>query len=330
MSSLDFLWKLLVVTSLSSLFFFGSFSLGAIAFKGLRGKFLRRWSRITIASFLISIASFAVILMSFDQGLEWGCFNQFVKAQGSMGVTRVLGLMWSVGFVAWFGFDLYRHQRFVAVLKDQILEERSEFTLTSNQMVPLSYGVASGRVAIPLNVAQNPEQLKHVLAHEFIHVQSRDGIWNLLEMICLRLSWFNPLMGVFHRQYQLFTEMATDELAIEKYQLNPGAYAESLLALMHQPSLALPGFVSGASAEFLQMQKRLRNIGQVAETSPAKRKWALSFSMLVLWLLGVNQSWASLQIQRPLDPTEMICMQIQHEMVIEKLLQVQPESNKCE
>ncbi|QDK46469.1 hypothetical protein DOM22_15505 [Bdellovibrio sp. ZAP7] len=330
MSTLDFLWKLLVVLSLSSIFFFGSFSFCAMAFKGLRGKFLRQWSQITIAAFLLAMVSFALILMSFDQGLELGCFSQFVKSQGSMGVTRMLGLLWSVGFVAWFGLDLYRHRQFMDALKNETLEECGEFTLTSNQVVPLSYGVTVGRVSIPVNVAQNPEHLKHVLAHEFTHVQSRDGFWNLLETICLRLCWFNPLMQVFHRQYQLYTEMATDELAIERYNLNPKNYAECLLALMQQPSVVLPGFVSGASAEYLQMQARLKNIGETVSTPPAKRKWVLSLSMLLLWLLGVNQSWASLQIQKPLDPSEMVCMQIQHELVIEKLLQVQPESNKCE
>ncbi|QLY24653.1 M56 family metallopeptidase [Bdellovibrio sp. KM01] len=330
MSTLDFLWKLLVVLSLSSIFFFGSFSLGTIAFKGLRGKFLRQWSRITIAAFLLSMVSFAVILMSFDQGLELGCFSQFVKSQGSMGVTRILGLLWGAGFGVWFGHDLYRHRQFISVLKNEILEDRGGFILTSNQMAPLSYGLTRGRVSVPVYVAQNPEHLKHVLAHEFTHVQGRDGFWNLLETICLRLCWFNPLMQVFHRQYQLYTEMATDELAIERYQLNPKAYAECLLVLMREPSFVLPGFVSGASAEFLQMQARLKNIGETVSVPPAKRKWALSFSMLLLWLLGVNQSWASLQIQKPLDPSEMVCMQIQHELVIEKLLQVQPESNKCE
>lgn len=330
MSALDFLWKLLVVLSLSSIFFFGSFTLGAVAFKGLRGKFLRQWSRITIAAFLLSMVSFAVILMSFDQGLELGCFSQFVKSQGSMGVTRILGMLWSTGFVAWFGHDLYRHRQFMDVLKNETIEDSGDFTLTSNLMTPLSYGVTTGRVSIPVNVAQNPEQLKHVLAHEFTHVQSRDGFWNLLETICLRLCWFNPFMQLFHRQYKLYTEMATDELAIERFGLNPKAYAECLLALMQQPSVVLPGFVSGASAEFLQMQVRLRNIGETVRPVTAKRKWAISFSMLLLWLLGVNQSWASLQIQKPLDPSEMLCMQIQHELVIEKLLQVQPESNKCE
>jgi beta-lactamase regulating signal transducer with metallopeptidase domain len=330
MSSLDFLWKLLVVMALGSVFFFGSFSLGAMAFKGLRGKFLRQWSRVTIAVFLLSILSFAVILKSFDQGLELGCFSQFVKSQGSMGVTRILGLIWSVGFATFFGWDLYRHRRFIKALRNETLEERAEFTLTSNQIGPLSYGLSKGRVSIPVHVVENPKQLVHVLAHEQIHVQSRDGIWNLLEMMCFRLCWFNPLMTVFHRQYQLFTEMATDELAIEKFQLNPREYAESLLALLQQPSMALPGFVSGASAEFVQMQTRLKNIGQSVEHVPAKRKWTLSLLVLSLWLLGVNQSWASLQIQKPLDPAEMVCMQIQHELVIEKLLRVQPESNKCE
>lgn len=50
------------------------------------------------------------------------------------------------------------------------------------------------RIYVSAETADNPEQLRHVLAHELAHYRHKDGLWALLRCAVLALHWFNPLV----------------------------------------------------------------------------------------------------------------------------------------
>ncbi|WP_413575521.1 M56 family metallopeptidase [Bdellovibrio sp. HCB290] len=332
LSVFDFLWKLLVVVTLASTFLFGAFVLGQSLIKNVSGSYFRKWARWSLVTFLGVVAVFGLLLAMVDQGLQINCFGNFAHSQGIMGVTRILALLWISTASILFARDMFRFKRIKKEISANIVSQHSDFVVVSDNMEAMTYGVLDSQVVIPELVFKDATLFQHVLCHEKVHAKNRDGFWSLLEVLSLRLSWFNPFSVLFHNRFQLVVEMATDEQAVRDYQLEPKAYAKSLISLLeNQGGLTKSYGMFGASFDFNQMQTRMLNLRSHLECANEERSRKMLAALMVLMTVaGVGQAWASVQTQKVKSPGEMICMQVQHEMVIEKLLLKAPETNKCD
>ena len=127
-------------------------------------------------------------------------------------------------------------------------------------------------------------------------------------------------------------EMATDEQAVRDFSLDPKVYAQSLLTMLEMNQTHANSFAAlRASFDYKQMRTRLLNLqSQQGVQSQRGRRGVLALIMIVMGVMGFGQAWASVQMQKSQNPNELICLQVQHELVIEKLLLAKPETNKCE
>ena len=328
--ALDFLWKILVVISLASTLLFGSYVAAQTIFRNLSGSYIKRWSQIALVMFISVVGSSALALLMWKPAMQLECFNHFITGQGALGITRIMGLAWITVTSVLLVMDMWRYRQFLKVIQSSSLKKLNGYSVVDEGLMPLTFGFLRPEIVIPKWLTMNSKHLEHVLGHEQIHARNFDGLWNLIALVSVRLAWFNPAAWMFHRRQQLAFEMATDEQAIKDNGFTAKDYCESLLDLMTHKGQSLSPLISqGTSVEFAQMRKRLLNLQrQSAESSWGRR--LLKIWLVAAWIFGMEQAWASIQVSRSVDTDELMCSQIQHELVIEKLLKVEPENNKCE
>ncbi|MDZ4850494.1 MAG: M56 family metallopeptidase [Pirellulaceae bacterium] len=77
----------------------------------------------------------------------------------------------------------------------------------------------------------NEPQLRLAYHHELAHLVRKDLIWNLLPALVQILFFFHPLVWLAHRRWRLSSEMAADELAMERLRVDTSSYAEGLVQI---------------------------------------------------------------------------------------------------
>lgn len=328
-SALDFTWKLLVLVSLSSTFIFGAFVLVQRFLKKVSGKYFKLWSQASLTAFLSAIALFSGLLLTLDKDLQLQCFRHFADSQGTMGLTRILAGTWLLTVIILLAKEVVQYKAFRKKVSQSVLREAEGYHVVANEFSPLTFGFLKYTIVIPEYLTLNKDHLQYILSHEKTHVANRDGLWNLLSLLCLRVCWFNPLVWIFARTRTLAVEMATDEQTITQNGFSPQGYASALVfAISTNKSPSSPAAL-GASMEFAQIKERLENL------DPSKKKRAgfksvIAVIMASAWLAGVEQSLASIQLERLKPSDELMCYQVQHEKVIESWFKKKTETNKCE
>lgn len=108
---------------------------------------------------------------------------------------------------------------------------------------PSVVGLFRPRLALPVDFERrfSPEERAAVLAHEDVHAQRRDNLWNLLATAFWVLNWFNPLAWWALRAFQRDQELACDAAALSRQgEAARGTYRDALLkAFQISPSSAL-------------------------------------------------------------------------------------------
>jgi beta-lactamase regulating signal transducer with metallopeptidase domain len=131
---------------------------------------------------------------------------------------------------------------------------------------PAVYGLWRKRLLLPgrLRGQLSPDELRHVLLHEFAHVKRRDPELNLLMDVLRILHWFNPVLWFAFARMRADREMATDDLVLTQgRQLDRACYGETILKVLEtltQPR-ALPGLV-GIGESKAQLKERIRAIAR--------------------------------------------------------------------
>lgn len=107
---------------------------------------------------------------------------------------------------------------------------------------PALVGLLRPRIALPADFEQRfpPEQRELILAHEQVHRERLDNLWNLLACGMTALHWWNPLAWWAARRFQADQELACDAAVLAS---RPGAladYTRALLAAHDLHSLGAP------------------------------------------------------------------------------------------
>lgn len=162
-----------------------------------------------------------------------------VQAAASIDWQLVLLLIWIAGALAvavWYGIT-NRHF-------SKALTQNQEYFGISPAKLPV-YTVQGLRspclylrhgkpcIYIPKASADNPVQLRHILAHEDMHFRHYDHLWAMVRIGLLTLYWFHPLVWVMAFLSRRDCEQACDEAAIhalgEEERLS---YGRTLVGLM--------------------------------------------------------------------------------------------------
>lgn len=128
------------------------------------------------------------------------------------------------------------------------------------------------------------------------------------------------------------TEMAADELAIQKCGIAPNTLLSSIIEIAEQCTRKQNILLqSNASQGFHEIKGRIQ---AVANLQRKKLSWVFpSFSALSLLasiFIVVAQARASVGTPNIVGRSEIMCSQIEHEKIIEVWLRIEPSPNKCE
>ncbi len=105
---------------------------------------------------------------------------------------------------------------------------------------PALVGLLRPRVTLPVDFEQRfaPAERELVLAHEEVHRQRLDNLWNLLAWTLTALHWWNPLAWWAQRRLQADQELACDAAVLTT---RPDAQATYTRALLAAHGLNAPG-----------------------------------------------------------------------------------------
>lgn len=98
---------------------------------------------------------------------------------------------------------------------------------------PLVSGLLNPRIYLPAGMDfGNTVLLRHVLAHEAMHVRRRDNWLKTVMLAALLLHWYNPLAWIMAKCLASDLEAACDAAVLKKYDTDQRkSYAYSLLAM---------------------------------------------------------------------------------------------------
>lgn len=112
--------------------------------------------------------------------------------------------------------------------------------------VPMVVGIIKPRIILPETIIKE-EYLKHLIAHEKVHIKHRDNLWRLLANLICCIHWFNPLVWLTLKYLFIDMEFACDEKVIRDYDIRERVeYADVLLEFTKkEPALYAASFSGG-------------------------------------------------------------------------------------
>ena len=126
---------------------------------------------------------------------------------------------------------------------------------------PFSIGIIKPKIVLPPDC--KAEQLRFVLAHEYVHIRDRDSVARLLGLAAVCAGWFNPFVWIAFKYLDRDFERFCDERALRLLGTeNAPRYALTLLdfAERQMQSTAVQSFAAAPLEErvndILNMKKR--------------------------------------------------------------------------
>lgn len=204
----------------------------------------------------------------------------------------LLAAAYFLGLTATAGILFAKKYRCIKRLKNRLLVEHNE---TINSMLremgmghiqvftcdeiasPLVSGLLNPRIYLPTRMDfGDTVLLRHILAHETMHIRRKDNWTKAVMLAVLCLHWFNPLAWVMSKYFSADLENACDAALLKTYDPEERKrYAMSLLSMA----------VSGSRVTLLysafsrtEIEKRVKNIVNYKKASTL----ILAFSVLFL------------------------------------------------
>jgi beta-lactamase regulating signal transducer with metallopeptidase domain len=354
-SFLDYVWRgLLVGTLLSTIVLSGMF----FVFWLLRERFSQtqmKWffNYQILLLFLAFLGSFLFVAVS-DPELAVGCFNQFVKDSSSFTITRIIAGVWLLAILSilWLDsikiyFSFKKSKKHQPVIDDKIESvfkkclikskciKNPQLFKTKENVSPYAWGLFRHRVVVPessLNLL-NADTWESIFAHELIHIKDHDSLWLLLELLCRRLLFFNPLIYLAHKKHLLAIEKAADEQALNSGGMDLGQFIKSLIEVVElcKSTDGNPLAVS-ASRSFLEIKERIESLSQAHRPVASQSIYysVLFASFLLTTGFSVAQAKSAINGFGEKASIGMMCSQLRHEKIIESWLHIEPVPNRCE
>lgn len=129
--------------------------------------------------------------------------------------------LWLAGTLAVLGVQIWRQWRLVRL--GECLPAGSS---------PALVGLVRPRIALPADFEDRfrTEERELILAHEAVHRERLDNLWNLLASLVVALHWWNPLVWWGARRMQADQELACDAAVLASRPESRVTYAQALMA----------------------------------------------------------------------------------------------------
>ncbi len=151
----------------------------------------------------------------------------------------VLNVIWITGAALMAAYFLYVNLRFYLKIRDRRILIRVNAPCRVYSVEGLeSSCLFFNTIYVSKEAAEDPEQLRCVLAHELSHRAHGDGFINLLKLAALALHWHNPLVWLSafcaRQDSELFADAGAVKRLGEEERLS---YGKTLIALSARPSV---------------------------------------------------------------------------------------------
>ncbi len=101
-------------------------------------------------------------------------------------------------------------------LSEHRLRRRISVRQSDRIAAPLTYGVFRPVILLPKNYEKiDPDDLRFVLAHEYVHIRRFDAVFKLLLTAAVCVHWFNPLVWAMYVIANKDIEISCDEAVIK-------------------------------------------------------------------------------------------------------------------
>jgi beta-lactamase regulating signal transducer with metallopeptidase domain/uncharacterized membrane protein YkoI len=157
--------------------------------------------------------------------------------------------------------------------------------------VPVTLGLRKPVIILPTKLVHegNVELLTSAIAHEFVHVNRRDYVLNLLYELVFVLFSFHPVAALLRRRIKQTRELLCDELVADRV-VEPDVYARSLVTLASAAPplsrLSVNATVGIADADILEV--RVMSLMNKSKLYPRSRKLLLIGVVLLLAVPSVT------------------------------------------
>lgn len=156
---------------------------------------------------------------------------------------------------------------------------------------PCLFGVFRPAVYVTPEAAEDPDTLRHVLAHELTHYAHFDHLWSLLRCLALALHWYNPLVWLAVVLSKQDGELACDEGAVARLgEAERIPYGRTLVDMVAARSLRPVDLLSCSTAMTGGEKSTKRRVTQIVKKTETV-KIAL-FTAAALVALGLVFTFA--------------------------------------
>jgi len=213
--------------------------------------------------------------------------------------NMILGI-WIVGAIASGLYFFVNHIRFrknirdaVPVTNEYVLEwQRYNSTfrpikIKQSEKInsPLTYGIFKPTIILPdIIELYEEEELKHILAHEYVHIRRFDYISKIALAATLSIHWFNPFVWLMYILANRDIELSCDEIVLKALDKKSSAnYAMTLInAADSQNQLAMlhSGFAKHA------LEERVKAILETKKKSNISATFAIVLTVMILFVFA--------------------------------------------
>jgi beta-lactamase regulating signal transducer with metallopeptidase domain len=173
------------------------------------------------------------------------------------------------------------------------LSQHVRLLVSDRVVIPMAWGVVHPAIVLPMTACDwSAEQFRHVLLHELVHLKRRDVVFNLMQMVCCALYWYNPLVWHFSSRVSMYREQSCDDRVLE-HGVRPGVYARHLVDVAQ---LAIGGVGNNlAVIRFTGRSELGTRIRRILDKSAAREApslvqrcgWALLALVLLVGVMGL-------------------------------------------
>ena len=166
---------------------------------------------------------------------------QFHRMSSALNLRKLLLPIWWGGAAVTLLVFLTANLRFAARLR----KSRRPLTVggaalsvyvADERAVPCLFGLFRPAIYVTQAAADDPELLRHTVAHETTHFRQGDHVWALLRTVCLALHWWNPLVWWAAKLSRQDGELACDEATIRALgESERTAYGRTLIRMACGP-----------------------------------------------------------------------------------------------
>lgn len=167
--------------------------------------------------------------------------DQFSRMESALSLRKLLLPIWWCGAAVTLLVFLTANLRFAGRLRKSrrpLAVEGAALAVyvAEERAVPCLFGLFRPAIYVTQAAADDPELLRHTVAHETTHFHQGDHVWALLRTVCLALHWWNPLVWWAAKLSRQDGELACDEATIRALgESERAAYGRTLIRMACGP-----------------------------------------------------------------------------------------------